>query len=180
MSKVELLPRIQTPADMLALSDSQLLRLADEIRDELVKKFYGAKESAQLMTRAGLAPDAGVIAAEAAQGRRLILAAFAGDALVGTVQVILAQPDNQPHRADVAKLLVHRRARGTGLGAALMRAAEDGARAAGKTLLVLDTASDEAERIYRRLGWQLVGRVPDFALLPHGGYCDTRFYFQRL
>ncbi len=122
----------------------------------------------------------GLAASVAAGERALFVARDATGRIAGTVQVILAQPDNQPHRGDVAKLLVHRRARGAGLGAALMRAAEEGARAAGKTLLVLDTASAEAERIYRRLGWQYVGTVPDFALLPHGGHCDTRFYFQRL
>ena len=88
--------------------------------------------------------------------------------IVGTVQVVLAQPENQPHRGDVSKLLVHRRARGSGVGAALMEAAEDAARSEGKTLLVLDTASDSAERLYARLGWTVVGTVPGYALLPDG------------
>jgi GNAT superfamily N-acetyltransferase len=96
------------------------------------------------------------------------------------VQLILDLPENQPHRADIAKMLVHRRARRRGIGAALMRAAEDGARAAGRTLLVLDTASGDAERIYRRLGWQLAGVVPDFALWPQGGLCSTSFYSRKL
>jgi GNAT superfamily N-acetyltransferase len=122
----------------------------------------------------GLAPSV------AAGARALWVARDAAAEIVGTVQVALAQPENQPHRADVAKLLVHRRAREHGLGAELMRAAEAGAREAGKSLLVLDTASAGAERLYRRLGWQLVGRVPDYALLPHGGLCATSFYFKRL
>ncbi len=99
---------------------------------------------------------------------------------MGTVQILTAQPDNQPHRADVAKMLVHRGARGRGIGRALMEAAEDVALAKGKTLLVLDTASDVAERLYRRLGWTVVGRVPGFALLPTGQPCDTTILYKRL
>ncbi|MFN0096025.1 MAG: GNAT family N-acetyltransferase [Dehalococcoidia bacterium] len=115
------------------------------------------------------------------RGERLLLVARSEDgALAGTVQVILAQPENQPHRADVAKLLVHRRARRTGAGEVLMRAAEDAARAAGKRLLVLDTASDTARRLYERVGWQLVGRIPDYALNPDGTPCDTWYYYKAL
>lgn len=99
---------------------------------------------------------------------------------LGTAQVIWDLPENQPHRADVAKVLVKRRARGLGVGAALMRAADQAAREAGKTLLVLDTASGAAERLYLREGWVRVGTVPDFALLPDGGFCDTVFYYKRL
>lgn len=122
---------------------------------------------------AGLADDI-------AAGRRVLLAAYDAAGLVGTVQIALAQPENQPHRADVAKMLVHRRGRRRGIGGALMRAAEESARAAGKTLLVLDTASDDAARIYERLGWTLVGAVPDYALWPRGGLCATRFYYRKL
>ena len=100
--------------------------------------------------------------------------------IVGTVQVVLAQPENQPHRGDVSKLLVHRRARGAGVGAALMAAAEDAARDEGKTLLVLDTASEGAERLYRRQGWVMVGTVPGYALWPDGTPCDTVFYYKRV
>jgi GNAT superfamily N-acetyltransferase len=115
-----------------------------------------------------------------ARGERALFAAFDSAGIVGTVQLLLAQPDNQPHRADLAKMLVHRRARRTGLGAALLKAAQAHARACGKTLLVLDTASMEAERLYRREGWQSVGVVPNYALRPGGGYCDTRFFFRKL
>ena len=104
-------------------------------------------------------------------GDRILLVAedrMSGE-ISGTVQVVLGQPENQPHRADVAKMLVHRRARKQGLGTALMRAAEDAARAAGKTLLVLDTCSGgDAERLYGRLGWTRVGLVPGYALWPDG------------
>jgi GNAT superfamily N-acetyltransferase len=119
-------------------------------------------------------------AAETARGRRVLLVAEDAGGIVGTVQVILDQPPNQPHRADVSKMLVHRRARRLGVGEALMRGAEDAARAAGKSLLVLDTASADADRLYTRLGWTFAGTIPDYALLPHGGFCDTRFYFRRL
>jgi GNAT superfamily N-acetyltransferase len=120
------------------------------------------------------------IATDTASGGRALMLAEDASGIIGTVQVILDQPENQPHRADVAKMLVHRRARRSGVGAALMRAAEDAARVAGKTVLVLDTASADADRLYSRLGWTLVGTIPDYALLPGGGLCDTRFYYRHL
>lgn len=100
--------------------------------------------------------------------------------IVGTVQIILEQPENQPHRGDIAKLLVHRRARRLGVGEALMREAERVARECGKSLLVLDTASGDAERLYVKMGWQLVGLVPGYALWPRGGLCATSFYYRAL
>ena len=115
-----------------------------------------------------------------ASGERALFVAEDADGIIGTVQLILAQPDNQPHRADVAKMLVHRRARRQGLGAALMQAAELAARACGKTLLVLDTASDDAERLYARQGWQRVGVIPGYALLPTGEPCDTTYFYKVL
>jgi GNAT superfamily N-acetyltransferase len=121
------------------------------------------------------------VASGVARGERVVLAAEdAGGAIVGTVQVVLAQPENQPHRGDLAKMLVHRRARRQGLGAALLAAAEDSALAAGKTLLVLDTASDDAERLYVRAGWQRCGVVPGYALWPDGTPCATTYYFKVL
>jgi GNAT superfamily N-acetyltransferase len=120
------------------------------------------------------------VAADAAQGGRILIVARDASGIVGTVQVIPAGPENQPHRADVAKMLVHRRARRQGIGAALMRAAEEAARKAGKTLLVLDTASGDAERLYTRLGWTFAGTIPDYALWPQGGLCDTRLYYRML
>lgn len=114
-------------------------------------------------------------------GERALVVALDGDGrIVGTAQIVLAQPDNQPHRGDLAKMLVHRRARRSGAGAALLAAAEQAARDEGRTLLVLDTASADAERLYERGGWQRVGTVPDYALLPRGGLCDTAFFFKRL
>lgn len=99
---------------------------------------------------------------------------------MGTVQVVLNQPDNQPHWADVAKMLVHRRARRRGLGELLMQAAEQTARECGKTLLVLDTASGDAERLYARLGWQRCGVIPGYALFPNGEPCDTTYFYRLL
>jgi GNAT superfamily N-acetyltransferase len=118
------------------------------------------------------------VADSAARGERALLVAEDAAGIVGTVQVVLDQPENQPHRADVAKMLVHRRARRQGLGEALMQAAEQVARECGKTLLVLDTASDDAERLYTRLGWQRCGVIPGYALLPQGGLCDTTYFYR--
>jgi GNAT superfamily N-acetyltransferase len=119
--------------------------------------------------------------AEVEQGRRLLLAAFADGDLVGTVQVILAVPPNQPHRGEIAKLLVHRSARKRGIAQLLMEHAELEARAEAKTLLVLDTVTgDPAERLYERLGWTKVGVIPDYALYPDGTPCDTTIFWKAL
>src|SRR2546422_4719777 len=121
------------------------------------------------------------VAAEVELGRRLLLAAFAEGSLVGTVQVILALPPNQPHRGEIAKLLVHRSARKHGIAQRLMQHAESEARAAGKTLLVLDTVTgDEAERLYTRLGWTRVGVIPGYALYPDGRSCDTTVFWKAI
>jgi GNAT superfamily N-acetyltransferase len=101
--------------------------------------------------------------------------------ICGTVQLIVDLPDNQPHRADVAKMLVHGRARRRGLGEALMRAVQAAALEIGKTLLVLDTVTDsDASRLYQRLGWTRVGDIPGFALFPDGGVCSTTYYYREL
>ncbi len=118
-------------------------------------------------------------AAQVEEGNRLVLAAFADGTLVGTVQVILVLPPNQPHRGEVAKLLVHRSARRRGVAASLMARAETEARAEGKTLLVLDTVTgDPAERLYTRLGWHVVGVIPGYALYPDGRPCDTTVFWK--
>ena len=120
-------------------------------------------------------------AMEVEQGRRLLLAAFADGDLVGTVQVVFAWPPNQPHRADIAKLLVHRSARRRGVAQLLMERAEAEAREAGKSLLVLDTVTgDAAERLYERLGWTTVGVIPGYALYPDGRPCATTVFFKNL
>jgi GNAT superfamily N-acetyltransferase len=121
------------------------------------------------------------VAASQERGERLVVVAEVDGAVVGTVQVILQQPENQPHRADVAKMLVHRGARRRGVGAALLAAAEQAARAAGKTLLVLDTVTgSDGYRLYARQGWQRVGEIPDYALWPDGRPCPTTVFFKAL
>jgi GNAT superfamily N-acetyltransferase len=120
------------------------------------------------------------VAAGVRRGERALLVAEDADGPVGTVQLILDQPENQPHRADLSKMLVHRRARRQGVGAALLRAAENVGRDCGRALLVLDTASGDAERLYARLGWRRVGVIPGYALLPQGGLCDTTFFYRTL
>jgi GNAT superfamily N-acetyltransferase len=115
-----------------------------------------------------------------ARGERALLVAADAQGIVGTVQLVLSQPENQPHRADLVKLLVHRRARRRGVAALLMRAAERAAKDCGKTLLVLDTASAEAERVYQREGWQRVGAIPNYALLPDGAPCATTYFYRDL
>lgn len=121
------------------------------------------------------------IAAEVAAGRRALLIAADAEGICGTVQLSFDLPENQPHRADLAKMLVHRRARRQGLGAALMRGAEDMARDSGKTLLVLDAVTDgDAARLYARLGWVRVGDIPNYALFPRGGFCSTTVFYRDL
>ena len=112
--------------------------------------------------------------------RALIVAEDAAGKIIGTAQAVWATPENQPHRADVAKMLVHPRARRLGVGAALLAAAEHAAFDAGRTLLVLDTASEQAERLYERGGWQRVGAIPRFALLPDGPFCNTVVFYKDL
>jgi GNAT superfamily N-acetyltransferase len=114
-------------------------------------------------------------------GRAVLAAVRDGDGkVVGTVQMIPAGNENQPHRADVAKMLVLRTHRRHGLGAALMRAAEAAARDAGKSLLTLDTATDAAERLYASLGWVRVGVIPNYALNPDGSPCDTVIFYKAI
>lgn len=101
--------------------------------------------------------------------------------ILGTVQVRLSHPENQPHRGEVAKMLVHPAARHRGIGSQLMRAVEGAARAAGKTLLVLDAATGgNAERLYAHLGWIQVGTIPDYALWPDGRPCSTTIFYKRI
>ena len=113
--------------------------------------------------------------------RLLLLAEDESGRIVGTVQLILAQPENQPHRADVAKMLVRRSARRRGIAQHLMAAVDDAAREHGKTLLVLDTVTGgDAERLYQRSGWQRVGSVPNYALWPTGGLCATTYFYKQI
>lgn len=121
------------------------------------------------------------VAEDAAAGRRALLVVEDAEGVCGTVQLILDLPENQPHRADLAKMLVHRRARRLGIGVALLRGAERVARDCGRTLLVLDAVTDSpAARMYERHGWVRVGDVPNFALYPDGGFCSTTYFYRDL
>ena len=122
-----------------------------------------------------------LVCAEVAAGKRILLAAFAGEELVGTVQVLLAALPNGIHRGEIAKMLVRRSVRRQGAATALIARAEVEARAAGKTLLVLDAVTDgDAAQLYARLGWTRVGEVPGFALFPDGAPCSTTYFHKQL
>jgi GNAT superfamily N-acetyltransferase len=115
------------------------------------------------------------------RGERILLAAFLDSELLGTVQILTATPPNQPHRADVAKLLVRRSARGQGIAKRLMEEVEEASRLSGKMLLVLDTVTGgDAERLYLRMGWTRAGVIPNYALFPDGRFCDTTIFWKDL
>lgn len=119
------------------------------------------------------------VAGDVARSARILIIAEDAAGICGTVQLLLDLPENQPHRADLCKMLVHRRCRKQGLGAALLAAAELAAREAGRTLLVLDAVSGaEGARLYERGGWVRVGEIPNYALYPAGGFCPTTYYYK--
>ncbi|MDN4053289.1 GNAT family N-acetyltransferase [Massilia sp. YIM B02763] len=120
------------------------------------------------------------VAAGVARGERTLIVAEVDERIAGTVQLVTDLPENQPHRGEVAKLLVHPSARRLGLGRLLMQAVEEAARTQGRSVLVLDTSNAAAERLYEGLGWQRVGSVPDFARLPDGPLCATTFFYKRV
>ena len=163
-----------------ALGERELRGLSDVLIDCVEG---GASVSFMLpMTRAKADAFWNSVATGVARGERAVLVAEdAAGTILGTVQVLLNQPENQPHRGDVAKMLVHRNARRLGVGAALLDAAEQTALAAGKTLLVLDTVTgSDAERLYARRGWQRCGEIPDYALWPDGRPCPTTVFYKSL
>ena len=164
-----------TAADARAVRDGLASVLVDCVEGGASVSFMAPFTHAQACREF----DAWIADAEA--GRRVILGAFEGSAVVGTVQIVLAVPPNQPHRGEIAKLLVLRSARRRGIAEALMERAEAEARSEGKTLLVLDTVTgDAAERLYARLGWSRVGVIPDYALYPDGRPCATTVFFKTL
>jgi GNAT superfamily N-acetyltransferase len=123
----------------------------------------------------------GVAEGVARGDRALLVAEDADGTLLGTVQLFLATPENQPHRAEVAKMLVHRRARRRGVGALLLEAVEQVAREEGRTLLILDTVTGgDADRLYTRGGWTRLGDVPGYALLPDGTPGAATFFYKAL
>jgi GNAT superfamily N-acetyltransferase len=162
-----------------AVDDAQIDQLVDVLIDCVEG---GASVSFMLpLTRERAGAFWRRVADGVASGDRALLVAEDAQGVCGTVQLIFDLPENQPHRADLAKMLVHRRARRQGLGAALVRAAEATARDCGKTLLVLDAVTDgDAARLYARLGWVRVGDIPDYALFPRGGLCSTTYFYRKL
>ncbi|MCY1079444.1 GNAT family N-acetyltransferase [Archangium lansingense] len=164
---------------------SQTPQMAEALADVLIDVVEGGASVGFMLplsrTKALAYSQSALASAE--RGERIVLVAedTATKTIVGTVQVVLAAPENQPHRGDIAKMQVHRSARCRGLGEALMRAAEAAAREAGKTLLVLDTVTgSDAERLYARLGWQRCGEIPGYALWPQGGLCSTTVFYRQL
>lgn len=133
-----------------------------------------------------LAPEAAVAfwdnaLAAAARNEQIVLGALYGEELVGTVTLLLDCPPNQPHRAEIAKLMTRLDCRGRGVATALMQEAEKFAAERGRTLLVLDTATDGgASSLYERLGFTLTGVIPDYALKPYGGLTGTMIYWKRI
>lgn len=162
-----------------AVQDAELSQLANVLMDCVEG---GASVSFMLPFERGSAHAFwSSVARGVANGERALLVAEDALGICGTAQLILSQPPNQPHRADVSKVLVHRRARRQGLGAALMRAVEATARECGKDLLVLDTVTGgDAQRMYERLGWVRVGDIPRYALMPTGEPCSTTYYYRDL
>ena len=169
--------------DVRRLAADELRDHVDGLADVLLDCVAGGASVSYMepFTRDDARDAMAGFAADAERGGRMILAAFDDGELVGTVQVVYAVPPNQPHRADIAKLLVHRRARRRGIAEQLMARAEAEALSEGKTLLVLDTVTgDGAERLYERLGWTRVGVIPEYALYPDGRPCATTFFYKRL
>lgn len=173
-------------AGIAAGSPRRLHALTDRQIDDLAALLIDCVEGgASVSFMHPLAPERAVafwqdVAADVAAGARALLVAEDEEGICGAVQLVLKQSENQPHRAYLSKLLVHRRARRRGLGEALVRAAEETALVCGKTLLTLDTATAEAERLYDRLGWSRAGVIPSYSQLPYGGYTDSVIYYRHL
>jgi GNAT superfamily N-acetyltransferase len=169
--------------DIVVLAPADIERRRDELRDLLADAVEDNASVGYLLpvSAADLYAFWQAIASEVASGHRIVLAAITDDRIVASVQLACCTKPNQPHRADVQKLLVHRRFRGLGMGAALMQALERRAIERGRWLLVLDTRSGSAaDRLYRKWGWQAMGEVPDYALDPDGTLAACTFFWKRL
>jgi GNAT superfamily N-acetyltransferase len=166
------------------LDGAQSAAAVEALADVLIDCVHGGASvsfMAPLPRAKALAFWRGVAEGVARRERALLVAEDGAGAILGTVQLVLALPDNQPHRADVAKMLVHRKARRHGVGQCLLDALDDVARAERRRVLVLDTVTGgDAERLYARAGWQRVGEVPDYALMPGGALCSTTYFYKRL
>jgi GNAT superfamily N-acetyltransferase len=170
-----------------AWSIRQLTAVTDRDIDGLVEVLIDCVDGGasvgflQPLTRERAAAFWHRVADRVSTGTRALLVAEDAQGICGTVQLVLELPENQPHRADLAKMLVHRRARRQGLGASLVRAAEAAALESGRTLLVLDAVTGgDAARLYARLGWQRAGDIPNYALFPDGGLCSTTVFYRQL
>ena len=174
-----------TAVTIRQLSGTESMNRIDELAEVLIDCVDGG---ASVSFMAPLSADRARafwkdVASGVQSGDRILLVAEDRDSgrLVGTVQVVFAWAENQPHRADVAKMLVRQSARRRGIGARLMRAAEEAARSANRTVLVLDAVTGgDAERLYASLGWVRVGVVPRYALMPDGRPCGTTFFYKDL
>ncbi|MEF3066271.1 GNAT family N-acetyltransferase [Pandoraea apista] len=179
------------------LDGAQALAAIDALTDVLIDCVEGGASVSFMLplTRERAAAFWRKVAESVARGERALLVArrrqssgtadaygTANDGdIVGTVQLVLDLPENQPHRADVAKMLVHRSARRRGVAQQLMAALDEVARDEGRHVLVLDTVTGgDAERLYQRTGWQRAGDVPKFARMPDGAFCSTTFYYKHL
>ncbi|MCO6051385.1 GNAT family N-acetyltransferase [Mesorhizobium sp. RP14(2022)] len=177
------MPDLAAPITIRTLSPEKVRERIPELSAVLLDCVHGG---ASVSFMAPMAPETADrfwqgVATRAANGDAVVLVAEQEGRIVGTAQLVTGLPENQPHRADVAKVLVHRGARNRGVAQGLMEAVEAEARRLDRTLLVLDTVPDTpAYRLYTRLGWQEVGRVPGFALWPDGRPCDTAFFFKTL
>ena len=169
-------------ADITVLDAAAVTAAIDELSDVLVDCVEGGASVSFMLPfgRADAAKYFEKVVASIARDETVLVAAKLDGRIVGSVQLGLDMPPNQPHRGDIKKLLVHRATRNRGIGAMLMARAEVEAKARGRTLLVLDTAGAEAERLYVRNGWQRVGVVPDYAMWPTGGLCDTMFFWKKI
>lgn len=168
--------------DVTVLDAGSAAAAVDELAEVLVDCVAGGA-SVSFMAPFGQDDAAAyfrTVIASVERGETVLIAARVDGRVVGTLQLGLDTPPNQPHRADVKKMLTHRSARRRGVGAAMLTFIESEAKKRGRTILVLDTASGDAERLYARAGWQRVGVVPDYALWPDGGLCDTTFFWKRV
>ncbi|MRS15906.1 GNAT family N-acetyltransferase [Enterobacteriaceae bacterium RIT691] len=169
---------------VLPLSQQDILRRLPELTDILVDCVNGGASVSFMLP---FHPDKAAafwhnVAQSVGEDERVVLAAFNGDGqLLGTVQLITDFPENQPHRGEVAKLLVHSRGRRQGIARMLMDALENTARGCGKTVLVLDTSTGSgAETFYQQCGWQKAGEIPQYALMPEGGLTPTSIFYKLL
>jgi GNAT superfamily N-acetyltransferase len=165
------------------ISPAEAADLIEPLADVLVDCVEGGASVSfmQPMTRAKATSFWRGVVDGVARGERALLVAEDAQGVLGTVQLVLGLPENQPHRADVAKMLVHRRGRRRGVGRRLLDAVDHEARREGRHVLVLDTVTGgDAERLYARAGWQRVGAVPKYALMPDGPFCSTTFFYKHL